>query len=75
MGVLVPVIHMNILAVLFMWLEQLCIIDNVTFVTLYREFCKILIVLAMTEPGENWIDETYRYVVLAIYINSVLAGL
>eukprot|EP01035_Chromulina_nebulosa_P018847 gene18847-24632_t len=27
----------------------------------YREWCKILIQLAIVEPGENWVDESYRY--------------
>ncbi len=27
----------------------------------HREMCKILIALAVAEPGENWVDEHYRW--------------
>ena len=27
----------------------------------HREWCKILVQLAMTEPGENWVDATYSW--------------
>ena len=26
-----------------------------------REWCKIIIRLAVEEPGENWLDESYRW--------------
>ena len=27
----------------------------------HRELCKVFIKLALEEPGENWIDETYQW--------------
>ena len=27
----------------------------------HREMCKVLIALAVAEPGENWVDESYRW--------------
>ena len=27
----------------------------------HREMCKVLIALALAEPGENWVNEEYRW--------------
>jgi len=27
----------------------------------HREMCRVLVQLAVTEPGQNWLDETYRW--------------